>query len=569
MNNGEAGVAEEERALGVAAMDKFDDARAGTADTPLPGGSAGQPGAGAWAPAAVVIAAGGAGRRMGGVRKQYLELLGEPVLVHALRPFLAHPAIGWAVVALPEEDLADPPAWLPGLDPRIILVAGGAERGDSVRLALEAVPEEAELVLVHDAARPLVERAVIDRALTAALAGVGAVAAVPLADTLKEVDAEGRITGTPDRSRFWRAQTPQAFPRRILLDTARRALADGYEATDDAALVEHYGGTVIVVEGSPANLKVTTPADIVVAESLLREQISSSAQGGVGAGGTGGQDRAGATAEPRVEREAGGVEVRRETGGAPVVIPFRNAADREREAPRVVAHLRAGGLIAYPTETVYGLGCALQPAALERLASLKGRDRAEPFLLLVERPEAVRGVLWTESALRLAAAFWPGPLTLALRAEADHFPERVLSAGRTVAVRSSPHPAVNSILAALGQPVTSTSANRSGGAPAMSATGVVALMAELGEPADLWILDGGPLPPSAPSTIVDCTGPRPRLLREGAIPVTALAGVVGYLDSEPAVNGAAGEFALDAAEDRGPHRGQEPEGEVPPDPKVN
>lgn len=459
--------------------------------------------------AAVVIAAGGAGRRMGGaragVRKQYLELLGEPVLVHSLRPFLAHPAIGWAVVALPPEDLADPPSWLTGLDPRIVLVAGGAERGDSVRLALEAVPEEAEVVLVHDAARPLISRAVIDRALEAALTGIGAIAAVPLADTLKEVDAEGRITGTPDRHRFWRAQTPQAFPRRLLLDAARRAAADGYQATDDAALVEHYGGTVIVVAGAPENLKVTTPADLAVAEALLRE-------------------RSAAEARPAVE-------ARPAAGANPVVIPFRSVADREREAPRVAAHLRAGGLIAYPTETVYGFGCALQPAALDRLAELKGRAPTEPFLLLVERPEEVPELLWTESALRLAAAFWPGPLTLALRAEAGDFPERVVGSGGTVAVRSSPHPAVQAILAALGEPVTSTSANRTGGAPAMSAAGVVALWPELGAPADLWILDGGPLPPSAPSTIVDCTGARPRLLREGALPLIALAGVVGYLDS--------------------------------------
>jgi 2-C-methyl-D-erythritol 4-phosphate cytidylyltransferase len=223
--------------------------------------------------AAVVIAAGGAGRRMGGVRKQYLELLGEPVLVHALRAFLAHPAIGWAVIALPAEDLADPPGWLTGLDPRIRLVAGGAERGDSVRSALDAVPEAAEIVLIHDAARPLVDQETIDRALKTALSGSGVIAAVPLADTLKEVDAEGRITGTPDRSRYWRAQTPQAFPRALLLDAYRRAELDGISATDDAALVEHYGKTVIVVYGSPENLKVTTPADLVIAEALLRARV--------------------------------------------------------------------------------------------------------------------------------------------------------------------------------------------------------------------------------------------------------------------------------------------------------
>lgn len=220
--------------------------------------------------AAVVIAAGGAGRRMGGVRKQYLELAGEPVLVHSLRPFLAHPAVQWAVVALPAKDAKDPPAWLAELDPRLTLVAGGAERGDSVYRALEAVPEAAEIVMIHDAARPLLTRPVIDRALAAAAAGVGAVAAVPVADTLKEVDADGKILATPDRSRFWRAQTPQAFPRRMILDAYRRAVEEGVHGTDDAALVERFGGTVIVVEGAPENLKVTSPADLIVAEAFLR-----------------------------------------------------------------------------------------------------------------------------------------------------------------------------------------------------------------------------------------------------------------------------------------------------------
>jgi tRNA threonylcarbamoyl adenosine modification protein (Sua5/YciO/YrdC/YwlC family) len=492
---------------------------AGEREAPRPGGAEGGAAENVAPRAAVVIAAGGAGQRMGGVRKQYLELLGEPVLVHALRPFLAHPAIGWAVVALPEADLAEPPPWLTGLDPRIMLVAGGAERGDSVRRALEAVPEAAEVVLIHDAARPLVDLEVIDRALTAALAGSGAVAAVPLADTLKEVDAGGRIVATPDRRRFWRAQTPQAFPRKLLLDVCRRAEAEGFEATDDAALVEHYGGTVFVVDGSPENLKVTTPTDLVVAEALLRARAG-------GRAAAAGIARAvpGAAGHPRGAAETG--------GPAPVVIPLRYGGVREREAPRVAAHLRAGGVIAYPTETVYGLGCALIPAALERLAALKDRAATEPFLLLVERPEQVPGLHWTESALRLAATFWPGPLTLALRSDAGLYPARVVGPGEIVAVRSSPHPAVHAILAALGEPLTSTSANRGGEPPATGTAGALALARSLGAPGDLWILDGGPLPPSAPSTIVDCTGLRPRVLREGAIPMTSLTGVVGILDND-------------------------------------
>src|SRR5690625_3864478 len=186
---------------------------------------------------AVIVAAGGAGRRMegtgGGVRKQYLELRGEPLILHSLRPFLTHPEVGAIVIALPPEDLEEPPAWLTELDPRIELVAGGEERGDSVRNALARVPEKAKIVLVHDAARPLVDRATIDRTIEAAGRGVGAIAAIPLTDTLKEVDDEGRITSTPDRSRYWRAQTPQAFPRDLLIDATESALAAGFEGRSE------------------------------------------------------------------------------------------------------------------------------------------------------------------------------------------------------------------------------------------------------------------------------------------------------------------------------------------------
>lgn len=219
--------------------------------------------------AAVVMAAGGTGRRMGGVRKQYLELAGEPLLLHALRPFLAQPAVEWVVVALPAND-AEVPAWLARLDARIRTVAGGAERGDSVRAGLEAVPDDADVVLVHDAARPLVRAEVIERAIAEAGKGVGAVVAVRVADTIKVVE-NGVVTGTANRARLWQAQTPQAFPRAMLVDAYRRAAAEGVAATDDAALVEHYGGHVVVVEGDRSNLKVTTQSDLAVAEALLRE----------------------------------------------------------------------------------------------------------------------------------------------------------------------------------------------------------------------------------------------------------------------------------------------------------
>ena len=227
--------------------------------------------------AAVVVAAGGTGRRMGGVRKQYAELLGEPILLHSIRPFLAHSSIVSAVVALPPDDAADPPSWLTGLDERVTVVAGGAERGESVHRGLQAVPDSVDVVLVHDAARPLVTTEVIDRALREAATGVGAVVGVPVTDTLKQVDATRRVVATPDRSVLWAAQTPQAFPRTLLLEAYERAEKEGFRATDDAALVERYGGNVVMVEGAPDNLKVTRPADLIVAEALLRARIAASA----------------------------------------------------------------------------------------------------------------------------------------------------------------------------------------------------------------------------------------------------------------------------------------------------
>jgi 2-C-methyl-D-erythritol 4-phosphate cytidylyltransferase len=217
---------------------------------------------------AVVIPAGGAGRRMGGAVKPLVLLAGEPMLARCIRPFLARTDVEWVVVALPPALHAAPPAWLT-VDPRVSTVAGGRERGDSVRHALAAVPGEADVVLVHDAARPLVSKAVIERCVRAAEAGVCAVAAVPVVDTIKTVDGDGVILGTPERGRLRAAQTPQAFPAAVLREACSRAAHDGLSATDDAALVAHYGARVITVDGEPENMKITTAADLVLAEALL------------------------------------------------------------------------------------------------------------------------------------------------------------------------------------------------------------------------------------------------------------------------------------------------------------
>jgi 2-C-methyl-D-erythritol 4-phosphate cytidylyltransferase len=219
---------------------------------------------------AVVIPAAGAGQRLGGTAKPFVTLAGRPLLAHTLQPFLDDTRVACIVVALPAAHAAHPPQWLCSVDARIRIVAGGVERGDSVRAGLAAVPSEIDVVLIHDAARPLVTREVVDRAIAAAERGLCAVVGVPVADTIQEVDDTGRIITTPDRALLRQAQTPQAFPRAIIVDAYARAAADGVGATDDAALVTRYGGVVFVIEGDRENLKVTTPADVAVADALLR-----------------------------------------------------------------------------------------------------------------------------------------------------------------------------------------------------------------------------------------------------------------------------------------------------------
>ncbi len=209
-------------------------------------------------------------------------------------------------------------------------------------------------------------------------------------------------------------------------------------------------------------------------------------------------------------------------------MPFATEDEILRATDGVAGHLRGGGVIAYPTETVYGLGCALQPDALARLARLKQRSADKPFLLLVEDAAAIHGVQWTVAARSLAEHFWPGPLTLALRAEPGAFPDEVVSADGTVAVRATSHPAPRALVRALRAPITSTSANARGKPPARSAAEVEAAFGADG--AELWLLDGGALPPSLPSTLVDCSGEVPRLVRAGAIGRAELGQVIGTID---------------------------------------
>ncbi|MBK7348619.1 MAG: 2-C-methyl-D-erythritol 4-phosphate cytidylyltransferase [Gemmatimonadetes bacterium] len=221
----------------------------------------------------VVIVAAGQGTRLGaGVPKQYLPLGGVPMLLRALRPFTSHPEVAHTVVVLPAADAAHPPAWLAEvLGDTLSVTAGGAERSDSVACGLAALPAACAVVLVHDAARPFVDQAIISAVAAVARTGEGAVPAIPVGDTLKQVAAGegGRILRTVPRDGLFRAQTPQGFPRRVLQEAHARAPREGGGATDDALLVEQAGVPVRVVPGSARNFKITTEDDLRIAERLL------------------------------------------------------------------------------------------------------------------------------------------------------------------------------------------------------------------------------------------------------------------------------------------------------------
>jgi 2-C-methyl-D-erythritol 4-phosphate cytidylyltransferase len=221
---------------------------------------------------AVVVAAGAGVRAGPGEPKQFRPIHGVPMLLRALRPFTSHPAVAQVVVTLPAAFAERPPEWLARLvGGRLSLVAGGAERADSVRAGLAALAPDIAIVLVHDAARPFVTRATVDAVILRARSGVGAAAAVPLSDTVKEADGDHRVLRTVPRERLWRAQTPQAFPRAMLLDAyARWTAADG-APTDDAVVCERAGYPVDVIPDSVQNLKITTPDDFRVAEAVARD----------------------------------------------------------------------------------------------------------------------------------------------------------------------------------------------------------------------------------------------------------------------------------------------------------
>lgn len=216
---------------------------------------------------------------------------------------------------------------------------------------------------------------------------------------------------------------------------------------------------------------------------------------------------------------------------APRAIPFWSPAEVDASLAGTIDHLRAGRILAYPTETVYGFGSSIDRDAVESLVTLKRRPPAKPFLLLIAGSEMLSrlGLTLTPAASRLAARFWPGPITLVLPGGEHRVPIRLRGPEGGIAVRWTPHEGLARLIRTFGDAITSTSANLPGQAPATAATDIVREWSAAVAHGTVRVLDGGRLAPSQPSTVVDCMGRRPRVIRPGAIAAARLREVVPEL----------------------------------------
>ncbi|MDH7513220.1 MAG: 2-C-methyl-D-erythritol 4-phosphate cytidylyltransferase [Clostridiales bacterium] len=213
-----------------------------------------------------IIVAAGKGKRFGSA-KQFALLRGKPLLDWSLEKFESHPDVDEIVLVLPDD--REKAAYLGRSRKVIAVVAGGPRRQDSVFCGVEALdPERAHIVLVHDGVRPFVSCALITRVIEETQRKGAAIPAVPVEETVKEVDGT-RVVRTLDRERLYRVQTPQGFLYPVLRTALERAREEGYSGTDEAALLERTGEMVAVVAGDPRNIKVTTPLDLKMAEACL------------------------------------------------------------------------------------------------------------------------------------------------------------------------------------------------------------------------------------------------------------------------------------------------------------
>lgn len=221
-----------------------------------------------------IIAAGGIGQRFGDPRgKQYVDVAGLPVIDWAIAAFAQAPSIGHIVVVCPVGRIAETRAAAEQITISVPVsyVEGGATRQDSCRAGIQAVPEAFTYVAIHDGARPLITAEAIENIVAALRANPeldGAIYAHPSTDTLKVVE-EGIVQSTPERKRYWTVQTPQIFPREVVLAAHEAALAEGFVGTDDSSLVERSGGKILCVDSPSDNIKVTVPEDKVSVEAIL------------------------------------------------------------------------------------------------------------------------------------------------------------------------------------------------------------------------------------------------------------------------------------------------------------
>ena len=222
---------------------------------------------------AIILAAGQGKRMQAGYNKVLMTLGGKPMLEHTLDVFQASPLVDGMILVAKDTELEYLGEFFSDSthSKMIKTVAGGAERQDSVYQGLLSLPENCTRVLIHDGARPFVNLEIIARVFEGIKDDVGCIAGMPVKDTVKVIGEENLVEETLCRAKLWNIQTPQGFARGQIIEAYEQAMREGYYGTDDASLVEHYGGKVKIVEGSYENIKVTTPEDIVIGEALLRQ----------------------------------------------------------------------------------------------------------------------------------------------------------------------------------------------------------------------------------------------------------------------------------------------------------
>ncbi len=221
-----------------------------------------------------IIPAAGQGTRMGSsTAKQYLLLKGQPILHHTLIAFETSGLVDSVTLVVPESDLDQArKTW----DYKIVknIVAGGKERQDSVYNGFKAIPQDTEIVIVHDGVRPFVTPDMIERSIEAAEKYGAAITAIPVNDTIKQVDNDDFVTRTVDRNGLWRVQTPQTFQYAILDEAFQKAVNDSYYGTDEGSLLEHAGKKLKIIPGSELNIKITRSEDLILGEGILNSRKS-------------------------------------------------------------------------------------------------------------------------------------------------------------------------------------------------------------------------------------------------------------------------------------------------------